>query len=400
VGREDFSEVDRSPPRIGSIDVFRGLVMFLMLSEALHLTSLVRHFPDNQVCEWLRFHWSHVPWQGCSLHDLIQPAFTFLVGVSLPFSLASRRGKGHSYYWMAAHASWRALLLIAIGIVLRSLGEDRTNFTFEDTLTQIGLGYFFLFLIGLLPRPMHYVFAVLVLGGFWVAFAASDAPPDGFDYAAVGVPEDWAHHEEGFQSRWNKNSNLSWQVDQWFMNLFPRESEFVYNGGGYSTLSFVPTLGTMLLGLLAGGWLLCEMQLSQRVAIFLAAIGFCLGGGWALAEFGYCPIVKRIWSTSFALWSGGWCFATLLLLHLVCDIARLLRWAYPLLVIGANSILIYVMSWTVREPIEDLLVRHLGNEPFKVLGPAFEDLLLGAATLLIMFYVLWWLFRRRVFVKI
>ncbi|MEM7312533.1 MAG: hypothetical protein AAF497_05215 [Planctomycetota bacterium] len=395
-----YAEFDKSPPRIGSIDVFRGLVMFLMLSEALHLTSLARSFPDSQFCEWLRFHWSHVAWEGCSLHDLIQPGFTFLVGVSLPFSLASRRLKGHSLTWMMLHALWRALLLIVIGIALRSLGQDQTNFTFEDTLTQIGMGYFFLFLIGLMPKWLHYVFVVLVLGGFWVAFAVSDPPPVDFDYSAVGVSESWSHHNEGFQSRWNKNSNLSWQVDRWFMNLFPRESEFVYNSGGYSTLSFVPTLGTMLLGLLAGGWLMQEMQPTSRVAVFIAAIGVCLAGGWTLSEYGYCPNVKRIWTTSFALWSGGFCFATLLVLHLICDVGRLRAWAFPFLVIGANSILIYVMSWTVREPIEDLLLRHLGSRPFQIFGEEFEGLLLGTATLLIMFYVLWWLYRRRVFVRI
>ncbi len=112
--------------------------------------------------EWLRFHTSHVAWEGCSLHDLIQPGFTFLVGVAMPFSIAARIQRGNMI-GMLMHAAWRAVILILLGIVLRSLNSEQTYFTFEDTLTQIGLGYFFVFLIALLPRWVHYLSAVMIL---------------------------------------------------------------------------------------------------------------------------------------------------------------------------------------------------------------------------------------------
>ena len=69
------------------------------------------------------------------------------------------------------------------------------------------------------------------------------------------MPADWQHHYTGFAAHWNKNTNLGLAFDQWFMNLFPRQKAFVANGGGYLTLSFIPTLGTMILGLIAGRWL-------------------------------------------------------------------------------------------------------------------------------------------------
>ncbi len=68
----------------------------------------------------------------------------------------------------------------------------------------------------------------------------------------------WPHLMTGFAAHWNKNSNLAWAFDTWFLNLFPREKPFMYNGGGYATLSFIPTLGTMILGLIAGGVLRSE----------------------------------------------------------------------------------------------------------------------------------------------
>ncbi|MSU47645.1 MAG: hypothetical protein EXS37_00860 [Opitutus sp.] len=56
----------------------------------------------------------------------------------------------------------------------------------------------------------------------------------------------------GLAAHWQKNSNLAWAFDTWWMNLFPREKPFLFNSGGYATLSFIPTLGTMILGLIAG----------------------------------------------------------------------------------------------------------------------------------------------------
>ena len=112
-----------------------------------------------------------------------------------------------------------------------------------------------------------------------MAFAVSPAPLSDFDYPAVGVPESWPHHHEGFASRWNKNSNLSWQVDLWWMNLFPREAPFEFNEGGYSTLSFVPTMVTMLFGLLGGFWLRSPLRLEARLGRFAVATVIGLGDG-------------------------------------------------------------------------------------------------------------------------
>ncbi|MFK7822243.1 MAG: acyltransferase family protein [Planctomycetaceae bacterium] len=386
--------------RRASIDVYRGMVMFLMLAELMHLSELAEHFPGNRILEWLKFHTTHVQWEGCSLHDLIQPSFTFLVGVAMPFSIASRLKREQSRIGLILHAAWRAIILCALGIVLRSLESESTRFTFEDTLTQIGLGYFFVFLIALAPRWVHYASAFGILLLFWGAFAMSDPPAAEFDYPAVGVADDWPHHAEGFASRWNKNSNISWQADVWFMNLFSREEAFEFNRGGYSTLSFVPTAVTMLFGLIAGVWLrnVDSPKLLIRNLVLATIVG--LASGWALAEFGLCPLVKRIWTPSFTLFSGGCCMAWLLALVLICDVKKWTKWGFPFIVIGANSILIYVMSWTIADPIREALLRHFGERPFAILGEHMIKPLTGAATLLILFYVLLWFYRRRAFVKI
>ena len=146
-----IGEAVAAPPaaatRITSVDALRGFVMLLMLAEAMRLWTVRRAYPESGFWAWVAYHTTHVPWQGCSLHDLIQPAFSFLVGVALPFSIASRMARGQSFNRMFGHAVWRSLALIFLGIILRSIGRPQIYWTFEDTLTQIGLGYAVLFLL-------------------------------------------------------------------------------------------------------------------------------------------------------------------------------------------------------------------------------------------------------------
>ena len=156
--------------RLASIDAYRGLVMFLMMGEVLSFCEVSSRVPGNHVWEMLCHHQSHVEWVGCSLHDLIQPSFSFLVGAALPFSLASRLARGQSKARMTLHALWRSLILVFLGVFLRSRGSSQTNFTFEDTLSQIGIGYTFLFLIALLPRRLQWAVLAVILIGYWGAF--------------------------------------------------------------------------------------------------------------------------------------------------------------------------------------------------------------------------------------
>jgi heparan-alpha-glucosaminide N-acetyltransferase len=131
--------------RIASVDVYRGMVMFLMLAEILHLSDLKKLVTSEgwlaKGADWIAFHTSHVAWRGCSLHDMIQPSFSFLVGTAMAFSIVARASKGQTRGSMFWHAVFRSVVLVFLGVFLRSLGKPATNFTFDDTLTQIGLGY-------------------------------------------------------------------------------------------------------------------------------------------------------------------------------------------------------------------------------------------------------------------
>ncbi|PRY38320.1 putative acyltransferase [Spirosoma oryzae] len=386
------------PDRLMSMDAYRGFVMTLMAAELLQFQAVHEALPGSTIWAFLARQQSHVEWVGCTLHDLIQPSFSFLVGVALPYSVASRTNRGESFRSQLGHTLRRSLILILLGVFLRSIHHEQTYFTFEDTLSQIGLGYPFLFLLGRTSVRQTWVAFGAILVGYWLAFVLYPAPGTAFDYTAVGVPPDWPEHFTGLMAHFNKNSNLAWAFDTWFLNLFPREKPFLFNGGGYATLSFIPTLATMVLGLQVGRWLRQKWPANRllRQLIVMGLIGIV--AGVMLQVLGICPVVKRIWTPAWVLFSGGWCCWLLAGFYALIDL-----WGFrlkPLLVVGMNSIAIYCLVHLIDRFIIDSFHIHIGRAPFQVLGAAYEPLLTGALTLAVFYLILRWMYNRRLFIRI
>jgi heparan-alpha-glucosaminide N-acetyltransferase len=389
------------PPRNVAVDAYRGLVMLLMMGEVMQFAKVARAYPNSLFWHVLAWNQTHVEWAGMSLHDTIQPGFTFLVGVALPYSMARRVKQGQGFAQQLLHTLWRSLVLIALGIFLRSTHSPQTNFTFEDTLTQIGLGYTFAWLIAhCRPRIQWMAFGVLLFG-YWLAWVLYPAPGPGFDYSAVGVSPGWSQtfNFTGFAAHWNKNSNLGQAFDIWFLNLFPRPQRFLYNDGGYLTLSFIPTLGTMLLGLRAGEWFRSAAPRIPVRRFLVAGVLFC-ALGLTLHFTGICPIVKRIWTPAWTLWSGGVCFLFLVAFSWVIDVRQSRRWAFPLIVVGMNSIAAYLIAHLWEEFIIENLHINLGYGIFRVLGVGREPFLLGATVMVLYWITLYWMYRKRLFLRI
>lgn len=363
-----------APPaqRIESVDVYRGFVMFLMMAEVLSLESVSKALPESGFWRFLAFHQSHVEWTWLSLHDMIQPSFTFLVGAVLPYSVASRKNRGATTGSLIRHTLIRSLILILLGIFLRSLYSKQTYFTFEDTLTQIGLGYPFLVLLGFSKPRTQIIALAVILVGYWLAFALYQGP-----------------------------DNPAWAFDRWFLNLFPREEPFTRNSGGYATLSFIPTLGTMLLGLQAGNILKSQRAQAEKMKIF-TIIGFALIIlGVIIHVTGINPIVKRIWTPAWTIFSGGLCFLFLAFFFGVVDIANKRKWAFFFKVLGVNSIAAYVIAdGGMRGYISNALHTHLGQHYDQFAGAAYATFVNGILVLLLEWLILYWMYKKKIFIKI
>lgn len=389
-----------SNPRLVSLDAYRGFIMLLMVSGGLGLMSLSKKFPDLPWLQFLGFHSDHVPWIGCAFWDLIQPSFMFMVGVALPFSYASRLARGDSDRHIVLHALWRSLLLMLLGVFLSSNWQNpdkgqHTNWVFPNVLCQIGLGYPFLFLLrgrGLLVQLLA---LVGILAGTTLAFGLYPAPGPDFDKAAVGLPPDWPLLE-GWFAHWNKNANVAHAFDVWFLNLFPRHEPFLYNSGGYATLNFVPSIATMLMGLMAGEMLRREQSTRRQLMWLILAGVVCLGVGLLMAET-VAPLVKRIWTPSWAVYSTGWTFLMLAVFHYLIEGQGWKAWAFPFVVVGMNSIAIYVMAQLLKPWIVHTLKIHVSTGLF---SGTYAPLTQNLAVVVVLWLVCFWMYRRKLFLKI
>ena len=395
-----LSEPGALKTRVVSVDAYRGFVMFLMLAEALRSCAVYAAVPSSYFLNLLCYEQTHAAWVGASLHDLIQPSFYFLVGVGLLLSIRRRLSAGQTLPSLAHHTLVRSVALIVLGMALVSVHPRQWTWMFVDTLTQIGLAYPFLFIIALRPKRVWYVAFIGILIGYWLWFALYPLPSQAFDYAAVGVPWEWltAHGLTGFAAHWQKNSNAAWAVDRWFMNLFPRDAPFTGAENGLTTLNFIPSIGTMILGLFAGdlirgtsGWQTVRTLFATGVVLLVTAS--------FLGVLGIVPIVKAIWTPSWVLYSGGWCFLILAAFYCFVDVTGFKRLAFPLIVIGMNSVVAYSLSNLYPALAFNTLRRVFGNRVFEFLGGAYEPMIYGSTVLLLYWLILYALYQRRIFIR-
>jgi heparan-alpha-glucosaminide N-acetyltransferase len=404
-----------SSQRLASLDAYRGLVMLMMASAGFGFGAAAQHFPHSEVWQWARFETGHCEWVGCSVWDLIQPAFMFMVGVAIPYSYSRRQQEGQSSLRMFGHAVRRSILLVVLAIFLVSPWSRQTNFSFSTVLAQIGLGYVFVALLRGRGVTVQSAAALTILAGYWALFAIWPLPPAGFDYASVGVPADWSEENglAGFFAHWNKNTNFAAWFDTWFLNLFPREKRFEFEPGGYQTLNFVPAMVTMIFGLMAGELLRSARTPKQKLAtLALAGVGLMVAAqitGWLA-----CPVIKRIWTPSWTLFSGAYVVWLLAAFYVVFDLTRLRRLAFPLAIVGMNSLVVYVLvcllrpwtwlmieihlGWIVKSaPVAAVLRLAFGPDGF---NPAYLPVVESLSVLFVFWLVCLCMYRQKCFVRI
>ena len=396
------------PPstRLQSLDAYRGLIMVSLAFNGFGLAATARNHlkaaPDSGFWASVYHQFEHVEWIGCGYWDLIQPSFMFMVGLSMAYSYLDRQRQGHSWGRMFTHACWRGFALAALGIFLISNSGRATQWSLMNVLTQIGIGYPFLFLLWGRAWKTHALAAAGLLLGAWLLYATY--PGAGIDPAKgapeVGVTAKWAQENlTNVGAAWHKNANVGHAIDTWLLNLFPRREAFVFNAGGYQSINVIASLATMLFGLMCGEMLRSNRAPRRKLLLLFAAGVACLVVGMILSWIG-CPLVKRIWTPSWAIYSTGWCLLILAALYAIIDLHQWRAWSFPLLVVGMNSIAIYCMGMLLRGWTARTLQTHLGEDVFKFLGtnnaPFVQAMMVG----LCFWLVCYWMYRRKIFLRI
>lgn len=364
---------DTSPPegRVLSIDALRGLDMFMIIGGNSLILAVSRLFADP-LPKWYARQFEHEQWNGFTAHDLIMPLFLFIVGAAMPFSFGRRMASGQTKAGIYLKIAQRAIILWVLGMIVQGhlLEYDLNKLhLFSNTLQAIAVGYV---VTGLLLLNVSVAWQVVSLAvllvGYWLLMTWVPVPGHG----RILNPEmNLAHYIDlRVLGRYNDGTHYTWLL----------------SGMGFSA--------TVLLGALAGQVLRSSRSTSGKIGL-LAGMGIgCLALGWI---WGYSfPINKHIWSSSMALWAAGWSLLLLVLFYAIIDVWGFRRWAFPLVVIGANAILAYagpvfLNPGSISRALIGNLVPHMGRygQPVSIFG-----------ALLATWFVLFYLYRKKTLIRV
>lgn len=371
--------------RIVSIDSLRGLDMLLLCGGAGVLNLWLQWQGGEAVPAWVMEQFRHAEWGGAfTCWDMVMPLFIFITGASMPFAFAKYRQKGGVHWRLGT--SWRVLRRVIVLFVLGMLVQGRLASAQPEqmsllcnTLQAIAIGYLVAAVVLMCsPRLRVQLGVCLVcMASYWalLRFMPYNGQPGGLFEPQNNLA---IYIDHVLQGRWQDGTPYSWIL---------------------TSLSFgaLTLMGSMC------GQVIAAYRGRRAVLTLLLAGGVSLGAAM-LMELD-TPLIKHIYTTTCVLWAGGWCVLLLALFHLVFDCCGTwgARLAYPLQVVGCNALLAYLLTeiqgphghclwWGVAHP----LVYGLASLARPVGGAAFVH---AALSLLLLWLLLWYLYRRRVFLK-
>ena len=363
--------------RLLSLDALRGFDMLFIMGLSAVMTSLCGAFGFGDGC-WLARQMRHVDWHGFAQHDTIFPLFLFIAGVAFPFSLAKMRERGWGASRICRKIAWRAFALAMLGMVYNGLfnkgfGEVR----WASVLGRIGLAWAFAALFHLaFSLRTRIVVALGLLAGYWAVmrFAAVPGAPAGAD-------------------PWSAEWNFAAYVDRL---LLPNPLGKT-GADPEGLLSTFPAIATAMLGMFAGEFVRWKGRLGggAKTLAMLAAAAILLAVG--LAWSSWMPINKKLWTSTFVLVAGAYSLALFAAFYWVVDVKTWRRWPFFFRVVGMNAIAIYLMQRIVDfEAVSKFFVGGVAGR----MPSACAGAMVAAGHLAACWLVLWFLYRKNVFLKV
>jgi predicted acyltransferase len=372
--------------RIVCIDALRGFDMFwIMGGKPLVLALGAVMIQTNEPPVWLKGQLEHTHWVGFTCYDLINPLFLFIVGVAMPFSFGKYLAAGVPHRVIYRRMATRFAMLWVLGMMVQGdllKLEWATLRPFTNVLQTIACGYVVTGLMLLhVPRRFHVWITAALLVSYWLIMTLVPTPGLG-----AGAME-----EDRNLAAWIDRSILG---SHGYRHTVP---------GGYTTHYgfFLPIMtfsATVMLGMHAGQWMNSRHSPRRKLLGLVAAGVGSLALGWAWSF--WFPIIKPLFTSSMVLWACGWCFLLLALFYALTDILRWRAWAFPFVVIGANALFAYMVPHLFSAQISGMsgvlfngLAKHL-----QPLGLA--SIVRSFGYVLIMWLILWFLYRKKLFWRV
>lgn len=385
----------KAPPRAMWLDAFRGFVMLCLISRGFGIP----HLHSLPGMSFVAYQFDHTRWVGWTVWDFVQPFFMFIVGLSMPFAFAARRGKGGTWASGLPHALKRtALLLLWSHIVSLAYSTKGWDWELINVLGQLSFTYLIAYLVIDLHWSLQGLTAAVLLAGHWALY------------------QFWPGNSGTNYGQWDMQHNFGEWLD---LAVFHK----TWNNN-YVTINFMSSASATIAGVMAGNLLRGPMHFAGKFAVLLLTGLLLVAGGLVLsgqlrdiaANFhlqlnshltdcqGWIPMNKHIWTASFALFSVGVTLWALLLFYTVHAAWPNIPWK-PLVVMGANCIFLYIVSQLFHGKIAEIWrnlagsgiawVLSLMNAPIQWLGAVLDWLWLGT-----MMTMAWFLYNRKVFIKL
>lgn len=374
------SGASSSTSRLMSLDLFRGATIAAMI--------LVNNPGEDASSYWpLR----HAEWNGWTPTDLIFPFFLFIVGVAMAYSFSSRLRRGETGLKLLQHVLWRGGVLFALGLFLNGFPNhyQLSSWRVYGVLQRIAVCYVVAAVFAVWSKRRGWIVAATAcLLGYWILMRY--VPVLGFGVPTHQIP------------LLDPDRNLAAWLDRKLL------AGHLYEGtrDPEGVLSTIPAIATCLLGLLTGDWLGSARDAKRKFAGMIACgvLGIIAGEIFDL----WFPINKKLWTSSYVVFTAGMALVCLALCYWILDVEQWRgRWTRFFLVFGMNPIAAYVFAEMISHALDSF---HQGAADWQevvylkffepLASPANASLLYAVAFVLMCWVAMWVLYRKGVFLKI